>query len=203
MISFNTASVWGATLPLNKGQWSDVALVKRKSLHMKSDSQLGILFKPLRREPFKWNQGESCWKRRKGRREIKRGWEFMMQWNDPRNNIHLISWSDKTLFLSTSFHNHLGNLFSVCVSFSSTKYKVTQKLMPRCHADWRGTLISHLSADSFFSISIFKFIVCVCVYVCESTSSKINVTFAWGRNRHFRSDGDRLFRSKAWFMLLR
>lgn len=60
--SYTTASLCGVTLPYNKGQRSVAALARgRKSyLHMKSDSQLGILVKPLRHAPFKWMQKGSC-----------------------------------------------------------------------------------------------------------------------------------------------
>lgn len=64
IISFNTAALWGATLSFNRGQWSDAALARGKScLHMKSDSHLGILLKPLRHAPFKWNHRELLWER--------------------------------------------------------------------------------------------------------------------------------------------
>lgn len=62
-----TAFLCGVTRPYNKGQRSVAALARgRKSyLHMKSDSQLGILVKPLRHAPFKWTQKGSC--ERKGK----------------------------------------------------------------------------------------------------------------------------------------
>lgn len=68
MICFNTVPLWDAILSFNKGQWSDAVLMSRKScLRIKSDSQLGILLKPVSHAPFK-KKPEGCWKEKVGRR---------------------------------------------------------------------------------------------------------------------------------------